>query len=201
MQMQLVTSSREKAKTGKEVKRVYFDIETYRKEKSDVFKEKIILIGILDEESEDPVFFSEWEKKSEKKILLDFYNHLEKLVEKFNVWLIGYNILDFDIPLVILKMIERRLRKPLEATLLFHEKCALVDYIQISRIFNERMQLMRHEEFAKMLNVNVELHGSGGDVKNWYEQKEFDEIKKHCEADLKVVREIDRRFREIVPLS
>jgi len=47
-------------------------------------------------------------------------------------------------------------------------------------------------EIAREKGVSVpEPYGSGGDVKNWYDTGEYDNIVRHLESDLRVLRIID----------
>jgi len=51
---------------------------------------------------------------------------------------------------------------------------------------------------AKNIGIEVpEPFGSGKDVKNWYEDREYDKIFKHLDLDLRIIRIIDLGYRHI----
>ena len=50
-------------------------------------------------------------------------------------------------------------------------------------------------EIAKDRGISVpEPYGSGEDVKNWYEAKDYDNIIKHLEVDLRILSVIDLNY-------
>ena len=116
--------------------RLYFDVETYRKNKHDAFiNEKVIAIGVLEDWtphsaeslsiiSEPEVrfkVFSEWSLRSEEVVIRSFYEYLNNLIaeSKFLV-VIGFNILCFDIPLLIQKGVEYSVGSLPELSKLLH---------------------------------------------------------------------------------
>ncbi|MEM2615046.1 MAG: hypothetical protein QXO15_12615, partial [Nitrososphaerota archaeon] len=87
-----------------EIFRVYLDVETYRPEKELAFTgEDIILIGLLEDEKEKLVFFKNFERKKEKEMLKKLYEYLIEKIKNYALEIVGWNILRYDIPLIISK--------------------------------------------------------------------------------------------------
>jgi len=123
--------------------KAYLDLETYRPNKNDVFiNEKIIAIGILmdfnssrstsiDNEIKEYKFKNPipsqgvWEyietdeKISEKDLISRFYDLLESINARDRTIIIGYNMLRFDIPLLIQRSHELGVKDIKEANVVF----------------------------------------------------------------------------------
>lgn len=57
-------------------------------------------------------------------------------------------------------------------------------------------------EKARNNGIDVpEPFGSGENVEDWYENKEYDKIIKHLETDLKIIRIIDLNYKQIYDLQ
>ncbi len=202
--------------------RLYLDVETYRSRKEDAFTgEKIIAIGILEDwtpytpgssEIWDDVrvrlrYFTEWELGGESSIVSQFYDYLRRLIQDWKngkigfLNVVGFNILRYDIPLLIQKGIEYNAGSPAELNKLWHDTFT-IDYFQTTLPFHDmRFKKLNVEylvEKAKSNGICVpEPFGSGGDVKDWYENREYDKIIKHLEMDLKIIRVIDLNYRRV----
>jgi hypothetical protein len=183
--------------------RLYFDIETYRKE---AFKdENIIAIGTIEdwtpnkkeslENDGELRIFSEWNLGSEKEIIREFYSYVFDLKSTANFLIVvGFGILRFDIPLLIQKGVRYGYSFPqLNA---FWYDAYTIDFFQAMLPANNFMfrgnsleNLVK--EAAKAGEKITELYGSGEDVKRWYEEKKYKEIEKHLKVDLKAIREVD----------
>ena len=205
--------------------RLYFDVETYRPKKEDAFiQEKIIAIGILedwtpyipesseiwDEPSVKFRYFTEWELGEELNIVSRFYDYLKKLIQDWKnkridfLNVIGFNILRFDIPLLIQKGIEYNIGSPAELNELWHNTFT-IDYFQTTLPFhNMRFKKLSIEYLAEKARGNgidvPEPFGSGGNVKDWYDNREYNRIIRHLETDLKIMRVIDLNYRRIYGL-
>jgi len=99
--------------------RLYFDLETYRPRNEDAFiNERIIAIGVIEDRSRyafwgsqnrgsaEVRIFSEWELGSEKEAASSFCNYVRELAKEYGFKrfeLVGFNILRFDVPLIICK--------------------------------------------------------------------------------------------------
>jgi hypothetical protein len=199
--------------------RIYLDIETYRPVKEESFtNEKIVVIGVIedwtpyrssssniwDSSSVKTLFFKEWELGSEKNVLASFYGYLRNLINRWNnneinfINVVGFNILRYDIPFLIQKGVEYGVGSLEELNALWHNTFT-IDYFQVFLPVNKMrfkgLGLRLLAELAKKKGLNVpEPHGTGEDVKEWYESKDYDNIIKHLESDLKIIRIIDLNY-------
>jgi len=206
--------------------RLYIDVETYRRRKKDAFiNEKVIAIGVLEDKTrytpesssiwnEGDVafkFFTEWEYDDERELILAFYKYLRELVELWRrgkirfIEIIGFNILRFDIPLLVEKGFEHGAGNIAELNKLWYDTFA-IDYLQASLPFNEMrfkdLSLRNLAERAKKTQIEIpEAHGTGKDVKKWYENKEYDKIIEHLKADLKITRIVDLNYKRIFNMT
>jgi len=206
--------------------RLYIDVETYRRRDEDAFvNEKVIAIGVLEDKTrytpesssiwnEGNVafkFFTEWEYNDERELILAFYEYLRGLVKQrrekkisfLNV--VGFNILRFDIPLLVEKGFEHGAGSIAELNKLWHDTHT-IDYLQASLPLNEMrfkdLSLRNLAERARRAGVEVpEAYGTGGDVKKWYENREYDKIIKHLKADLKITRIVDLNYKRVLNMA
>jgi len=187
--------------------RIYFDLETYRPKKEGAFTdEKIIVVGLMRDETPyesgsltrhvEPNFFSEWEEGSEKKVLLASLRFMEQMLSyhRFTV-VAGFNILRYDIPLIIAKAANHKIRE-VDVHSKFWCDTYAIDYFQellpANRNLFKGLKLDRIVKKARELGLEPpETYGTGEDVKKWYEEKRHDEILKHLTQDLQIVRWLD----------
>jgi len=47
------------------------------------------------------------------------------------------------------------------------------------------------KEAERFGDITIELCGNGGNVREWYENGEYQKIERHLEADLKAIRKLD----------
>lgn len=200
--------------------RLYLDVETYRLEA--FANEKIIAIGVIEDwtpyhpsstEIWDPPnvifrFFTEWELGSEDRVVTEFYRYLSGLLDRWErneiafINIVGFNILRFDIPLLVQKGVEYGAGSLMNLNSLWFN-IPIVDYFQIMLLINEMkfkgLKLAFITEKARIVGVNVpEPYGSGGDVRRWYEGKYYNEIVKHLERDLEIIRIIDLNYKQVL---
>lgn len=188
--------------------RLYLDIETY----GDAFTDgKIILVGSLEdwtsyeerslEITSGPNVeywsFSEWELGSEQQVIERFYDYLYDLMEEARfLVVIGYNILRFDIPLLIQKGAKYGINSIENLNKLWHE-LLIIDLFQVTLPLNN-MKLKGHS-FENLVKLAEELglkipdkpYGTGKDVQKWYEERRYEDIEKHNEIDLRITRALD----------
>ncbi len=203
--------------------RLYLDVETYRPRPEDIFiNEKVVAVGVIEDYTEyaekssavweEPQvkirFFTEWEMGSEKEVLYEFYNYLEELLKRSKfVNVMGFNILKFDIPLLIQKAVEHGLRTYAELNKLWN-RVPVIDYLQIFLPTNNMVYKgLKLESLAKILEEAVKdvevpkLYSSGKVVKDLYERGEYEEIIKHLETDLRIIRLIDLNHETVLKLA
>ena len=199
--------------------KIYLDLETYRPNGA-FLDEKIIALGMLIEfrysDSTDPkdeVKEYKWgdpipssgiwkyietdENTTEEEIISRFYQLLEKL-DDIKI-IIGFNILRFDIPLLVQRGKELGVKDVKDANFLFHNTFT-VDYFQVCLTLNNmRFNGNKLEDCASKLEQISGQQipkrvGKGSDIAQLYKQKKYDEIKDHLYSDLLVIRAIDLIF-------
>ena len=207
--------------------RLYLDVETYRPNKEDAFiNEEVIAIGVIEdwtrydpestsikcEEGEAPGvgcafrFFTIWgNNNDEGELVRRFYEYFMKVIMEVRnqadfIVVVGFNMLRYDIPLLIQKGFEHKADSLDRLNALWHDTF-VIDYLQTTLPFNRMkfkgLSLERMVELARKAGLNVEeLHGSGEDVKKWYVEGRYDDIIEHLRRDLEAVRVIDLNFRK-----
>jgi hypothetical protein len=187
--------------------RIYFDLETYRPRDEGAFvDEKIILVGLMQDESPDqesslsrnvrPTFFTEWKERSERRILQASLKFIERMVRdhRFTI-VVGFNILRYDIPLVIAKAADRKIRKIDVHSKLWYDTYTIDYFQELLQANANRFKGLRLDRIvtkAKEIGLRPpESYGTGKDVKEWYEEKRHGKLLKHLTQDLRIVRWLD----------
>lgn len=184
--------------------RFYLDVETFREKEA--FDERIIAIGVLEdwtpyqgsslEKEAEFRIFSEWDLGNEKQVVKVFYSYFKDLLLKSEfLVIVGFNILRFDIPLLIQKAVEHGLAQVPELNKLWYE-AYVIDLFQAALLTNEMRfkgnSLKNLVKKAKDKGIQVsEIYGKGDEVKEWYKKKEYSKIEEKLKADLKIIRELD----------
>lgn len=166
--------------------RLYFDIETYRRENR-AFDEKVVAIGVLEDwtryaesslsEEATLRLFTEWELGSEEKVVREFYRHVEEVNEGANfVCFVGFNVLRFDIPLLVQKGVEYGVSDVSSLNRFWHDTYT-VDMFQVMLPANDMTfrgcTLEAMAERARKAGLQVpEPYGRGEQVGVWYERRE-----------------------------
>jgi len=192
--------------------KLYLDIETKRPHEDSAFiEEEIIVIGViedLDEQTKRFKFFPLWDTEinNEGKLVREFYKylgnvrkHAKKQKQDKTIVIVGFNILRFDIPLLIQKGFKYKIDSLGGLNKFWHDML-VIDYEQASLPFHDmRFEGLKLDTLigkAKAIGLNIEeRYGSGEDVVKWFENKEYDKIIKHLKADLEAVRVIDQHYR------
>ena len=188
--------------------RLYLDIETARANNDHVFSnEEVIAIGVLedwapyDENSINKeasfIHFCLWDLGSEEKVIRDFYEYIFDLERKAEMlYIIGFNILRFDIPLLIQKGVlyligsHDKLNK-------FWYRNFTIDLMHAALPLNGmRFKGLSLENLAKRIEAELgyeapNLYGSGHNVYEWYNMQKHDDILLHLKGDLETIRMID----------
>ena len=207
--------------------RIYLDIETYRRTREDAFtNEKVIAIGFIEDRtpyepssankwSEDEGvkfhYLTEWELGGEQTVIHEFYKHLEKFIEERErgeinyIVIVGFNILRFDIPLLIQKGVEYKVDTHAKLNQLWYS-AHTIDYLQASLPFHgmrfKGLKLEYLAKKAKEKNIVIpEPFESGEKVVEWYEKEEYLRIIEHLETDLKIIRVVDLNYKRIYGLE
>jgi hypothetical protein len=202
---------------------LYLDVETYRPNKESAFiKEKIIAIGVIEDWTRyDPEstsirceegeassvgcvfrFLTIWRNNNdESELVRSFYKYFMEVRNRADfIVVVGFNVLRYDIPLLIQKGFEHEVDSLERLNALWHDTF-VIDYLQTTLPFNRMafkdLRLERMVELARKASLDVEeLHGSGEDVVRWYVEGHYDDVIEHLRRDLEAVRVIDLNFRE-----
>ena len=202
---------------------MYLDVETYRPNKESAFiKEKIIAIGVIEDWTRyDPEstsirceegeassvgcvfrFLTIWRNNNdESELVRSFYKYFMEVRNRADfIVVVGFNVLRYDIPLLIQKGFEHEVDSLERLNALWHDTF-VIDYLQTTLPFNRMafkdLRLERMVELARKASLDVEeLHGSGEDVVRWYVEGHYDDVIEHLRRDLEAVRVIDLNFRE-----
>lgn len=189
--------------------RIYLDVETYRPRKEDAWiKEKVIAIGVFEdrtpyklesiEKSLELKSFTEWNLSSEERIIKDFYEYIEDRLssQTKSVEVVGFNILRFDIPLLIQKGVEYKVKSLDELNHLWHDSYTrdlFQELLPANKQCFKGLRLPRVIEVMKELEIPcpVEVEEHGEKVREAYEKKEFNKIEEWLIDDLKATRYLD----------
>jgi hypothetical protein len=187
--------------------RLYLDLETYRPRKEGSFvEEKVIASGLLiDEtpyqedslkESVDPILLTEWSGLDECGIVGKLQDQVKTSMmnHRFTV-ICGFNILMFDVPLLICRCVQHSLAKLDEVSKMWNDSL-IIDYSQQLLVANMNLfkgtSLPRIVEVSEKLGLNPPAHSHGGNaVKDLYDQGKYAMIEEHLKQDLNVLRWID----------
>jgi len=189
------------------VVRLYLDLETYRPRKEDAFvNEKIILSGLLIDETPyqeeslngdiKPILLKEWDELDERKIVMKVQEYVKKALRSYRFAVIcGFNILRFDIPLLLCKSIQYSLGNHDIITKMWND-CFAIDYFQQLLAANRNrfkgLTLDKIVEVANRFALKPPAYSTTGRViKDLYDQGKYKEIEEHLEQDLKIIRWLD----------
>ncbi len=187
--------------------RIYLDLETYRPKDEGAFTdERIIVVGGVKDESPfaegslkiEPslTVYSEWNDGSERQILARLFSFLTEALSahRFTV-LAGFNILRFDIPLLVARSVQLGLGQVDALSKLLHNTYTL-DYFQ--QLLPANNNLFKGMTLPTIVRVSRELglnppesFAQSGDIKEFYESKRYDDIVNHMMQDIKIVRWLD----------
>jgi hypothetical protein len=187
--------------------RLYFDLETYRPKKEGAFtEERIISGGLLFDETPyfedslktdvEPILFNEWDGLSEYDIVNKIQSQVKEALTNYRFTVIcGFNILRFDIPLIICRCSHYLLEKQDVISKMWNN-CFTIDYFQQLLVANNNyfkgMSLGKIVEVARQIGLNPPRYtASGSSVKDFYDQKRYSEIEEHLKEDLKIIRWLD----------
>jgi DNA polymerase elongation subunit (family B) len=187
--------------------RVYFDLETYRPRKEGSFVEERIISGglLIDEtpyqedslkESTDPILISEWDGLNECEIVRKVQDQVREALRNHRFAVVcGFNILRFDIPLLICRCVQYQLANHNEIAKMWNN-CFTIDYFQQLLVANKNFfkgfSLDKIVEVSRKLGLKPPSYStSGSAIKELYDQGKHKEIEKHLKQDLLIVRWLD----------
>ena len=187
--------------------RIYLDLETYRPSEDGAFiGEKIIAAGLLIDKTRyessslerkiPPILYCEWSGFDEKRIVSLVERQVVKALNEYRFSVVcGYNILRYDIPLLICRSISLLESDPNKAGRFWWEPLT-IDLQQQILTSNWNMfkgtSLGNVVEVARRHNLNPpEYTESGYSIRDLYPQQKYNEIETHLKQDLKIIRWLD----------
>jgi len=198
--------------------RLYIDLETYRLRREDAFiDERIISAGILLDNTPyhessfhdeiDLIVFSEWDSLNEIQIV----SNVERLVnESLNqhrfIVICGYNILRFDMPLLVCRSLQGAQPDSNRLYKMWYD-CYVIDFMQQILLMNGNY--FRGASLENVVRVSTQLGldppqyaSSGASIKELHDEGRFNEIEEHLRQDLNIVRWLDLKgVRRLMDIS
>jgi hypothetical protein len=166
---------------------LYFDIETFSEDGFRSDSTKVISIQYRDHDGNYKIL-KEWET-SEKEVLQRFLTDLKIMRRDNFLILIGHNILRFDVPTVIRRMVANGIdgQGNLED---FFYNIAMVDTLQCLLPANGmRFKGLNTEEISKKLGISVPVHRNT-EIATFYRNREFKKIEDHALADIDFIQDL-----------
>lgn len=166
---------------------LYFDIETFSENGFRSGGTKVISIQYRDYDGNFKMLKG-WES-SETDILQKFLTDLKIMKRDNFLILVGHNVLRFDIPTLIRRMVANGIDAVDSLEDFFHN-IAVVDTMQCMLPFNEmRFKGLGAEDISKRLGITEPRH-KNTEIESFYRNREFHKIEQHAIADLDFVQDL-----------
>ncbi len=176
---------------------IYLDIETISTGKNISIEDKIIIIG-ADVEGEKK-FWKIWDYKKEEEVVGRFYDFLEEELKKGTVWIIGFNILRFDVPLLFYKGLRLKGSEVFE----IWRDCYVEDMRQellplnnfkfkglsADNVCRALRELLKEEIERGEIEIS-EIKHKGYEVPEFYNKGEYDKIIEHLSSDIDFLKDL-----------
>ncbi len=137
--------------------------------------------------------------EDESKILKKFVNFFNRYFVNSNdfQYLCGYNILNFDVPYIIRKLIQYGMTIPYDMNPLGKkpwENKLLIDLKEVLSFGSYTFKTTTLQETADIMNLETFQDTMGEDVfEKFWVHNDIESIVKHCESDVEVTAEIFRK--------
>lgn len=187
--------------------RLYLDLETYRPNVEEAFvNERIISTGIIVDRTSyherslkrdiEPVLYSEWDGLDEKAIVSEVERMIRKTCSEYRfTTIVGFNILRFDIPLLVAKS-GRASQSGLEYISKMWHDCFAIDLMQQLLVAN--WSRFKGSGMSNIVSTAIRLGlnppdypASGALVKDLYEGGNYKGIEAHLRQGLRIIRWLD----------
>ncbi|QGA53877.1 hypothetical protein GFS03_04425 [Sulfolobus sp. E5-1-F] len=170
--------------------------------------EKVIVVGVMEidpaNKKKDFHFFTEWDLGNEKEVITKFYEYMKGKINEIGLnnlnffsgkskvlerlFIVGFNILRFDIPILTQKGVEYSIGTISELNSLW-SSLVVIDYLQAMLPYNKmRLKGMNWEKFNyllwKMGQKVPKIPLKGSQVKDLYVNKDYANILKRNKAKL-----------------
>ena len=107
---------------------------------------------------------------------------------------IGHNVLGFDLPYLQARTVVCEVEPSRSFDLRRYSSSAVYDTMQVWSNW-DRQKFPKLETLAATLGLEGKS-GSGDQVSKWFEANDWERIKQYCMQDVRLTREVYRRFRE-----
>ncbi len=184
--------------------RLYLDLETYRPNVEEAFiNERIITAGLAVDRTAyherslkrdvEPVLYSEWDGLDEKALVSEVERTVRNACGEHRfTTVVGFNILRFDVPLLVAKS-GRASQSGLEYISKMWHDCFAVDLMQQLLVAN--MGSFKGAGLSNVVSTAIRLGlnppdypTSGARVKDLYEAGDYGGIEAHLRQNLRIVR-------------
>jgi len=173
----------------KEMVFIFLDIETFAENEFKLSNSKIIAIQYNDSVTKELIILKEW-IDNEKIILEKFYRYLKEFIQKEEpITIIGYNLLRFDIPLLIHRIAYNQIESYEVLLDVFHS-IFVIDLLQCLLPFNNvRFKGLNSANLAERFEISMPVY-RGKDINEFYLKKQYSKIEEHIVADIDFTREL-----------
>jgi len=173
---------------------LYLDIETFSEDESSIHNGKVISIQYRDGNGNTTVL-KEW-VSGEKDILKEFHGHLLELRKTGPITMIGHNMLRFDIPMLIHRMVFHKIDSMHSLLDLYHDSVYSYDTLQCLAPFNKfKFKGLNAQELSGRLGIRPPKHG-GSEIAEFYRKKKYRKIEEHVLADLDFTEDLWKKLTE-----
>lgn len=179
------------------MRNLFLDIETYSSHKEFNFDGmKVITVQHKWDYTPECEIYTEWGAGNEKALLQNFAGFLSGELKKDRyLCLIGHNLLRFDIPFLIHRMLANSVDVPENLLDMFHSTFVF-DTMQMLLPFNGFfVSGLSGENLDKVLKIQKIKHGNY-EIRNFYENEaERHKIEEHARGDLLFIEELWKLIR------
>ena len=167
-----------------ELKPLFVDIETLG---LDPIESRLIAIG-YDLDGQTEVIIDEDERKVIEDFLKVFNNYN-------NVVIVGYNILNFDLPFLVARGLKHGINEvqKIRTTYIVDLMDVVTRYLTTSK-----RKWVKQKEICSFLGMETRDVIDGSEIPRLFEQKDFESIKQHCLNDLRLTKELFMRLKDLV---
>jgi len=166
---------------------IFLDIETTG---INTCKDKIIAIGVSYIHS-DAYYSNVIINHNENDVLNEFYRKLITLKNKKYNTIIGWKIVKFDIPFILMRSIVNKIDYNLFKVLRYFKVLDLAEVAEKYLVVKD--QTVKSRDFFNVLEIEYD-EMEGESIPHIYKVSALDRIEEHCNKDLKSIKELYDRL-------
>ncbi|MGC9781338.1 MAG: ribonuclease H-like domain-containing protein [Candidatus Heimdallarchaeota archaeon] len=169
---------------------LFLDIETTGLKSNN----EIVLVSLQNGINGEHEMLLSWES-NEKEILEELLLRISNfpLIGNNKPQIIGYNSLKFDIPFIICRCIYHKILPYNELYKIFYRNCWHIDLLQVFMSRNN-FYYQKWNNILKAYGFPA-TKGSGSNIPEWYNNKEYDKILKYVDSEFKHMPYIYSRIK------